>query len=386
VVSKCNKRLWASIVSTSDNSYPDNTNSFDIQKRSWLKYILLTFAVPFATLSTAQVKASASWYDKLNPIPPETQAKVGSIIDTIYKIFDWFKNIKQNITELSTDVMFWVYETLTKVVLHTPSILFSTDWFKSNILTFTGLSITTSIILAMLEGLKLMSGCLIENRKPTDLKRISKRIPLVVLGSAIAPSGFYYMFKGLNKLTDIIIDFGKLQMEKGMSQLSFNDISLLQVFGFIGFDIALITMLVPILLQNFRRWFDLLALGVMTPLALASWVFASQEHWFIMWREHIKKCATVQVVYAIFLLLIGTLLFGTKLPNNTWDVMIQLGIVIGGLWRMNTPPNFLSRYIDRGEDVTSMFNGAFNVVRPITMIKKKFKLNNRKPMRGVKPR
>lgn|GEM_PF-1331189 len=386
MVSKCNKRLWASIVSTSDNSYPDNTNSFDIQKRSWLKYILLTFAVPFATLSTAQVKASASWYDKLNPIPPETQAKVGSIIDTIYKIFDWFKNIKQNITELSTDVMFWVYETLTKVVLHTPSILFSTDWFKSNILTFTGLSITTSIILAMLEGLKLMSGCLIENRKPTDLKRISKRIPLVVLGSAIAPSGFYYMFKGLNKLTDIIIDFGKLQMEKGMSQLSFNDISLLQVFGFIGFDIALITMLVPILLQNFRRWFDLLALGVMTPLALASWVFASQEHWFIMWREHIKKCATVQVVYAIFLLLIGTLLFGTKLPNNTWDVMIQLGIVIGGLWRMNTPPNFLSRYIDRGEDVTSMFNGAFNVVRPITMIKKKFKLNNRKPMRGVKPR
>ncbi|MCL1696244.1 hypothetical protein [Lysinibacillus sp. BPa_S21] len=384
MVSKCNKRLRSSIISTSNHIDTDDFNSFNIQKRPWLKYVLLTLAVPFSILTTAQIKVSAAWYDKLNPIPKETQTKVSSIIDTIYKIFDWFKNIKQNIAELSTDVMFWVYETLTKVTLHTPSILFNTDWFKSNILTFTGLSIATSILLSMFEGLKLMSSELIENRKPTDLKRISKRIPLVVLGSAIAPSAFYYMFKGLNKLTDIIIDFGKFQMEKGMSQLSINDISLLQVFGFIGFDIALITMMIPILLQNFRRWFDLLALGVMTPLALASWVFASQEHWFIMWRDHIKKCATVQVVYAIFLLLIGTLLFGTKLSNNSWDVMIQLGIVIGGLWRMNTPPNFLSRYIDRGEDVTSMWNGAFNVVRPITMIKKKFKLNNRKVLKGVK--
>ncbi|MCL1700860.1 hypothetical protein [Lysinibacillus sp. Bpr_S20] len=384
MVSKRNKRFRSSIISTSNHIDTDDFDSFNIQKRSWFKYVLLTLAVPFATLASSQIKVSAAWYDKLNPIPKETQAKVNSIIDTVYKIFDWFKNIKQNITELSTDVMFWVYETLTKVILHTPSILFNTDWFKSNILTFTGLSIATSILLSMFEGLKLMSSELIENRKPTDLKRISKRIPLVALGSAIAPSAFYYMFKGLNKLTDIIIDFGKFQMKKGMSQLSINDISLLQVFGFIGFDIALITMLIPILLQNFRRWFDLLALGVMTPLALASWVFASQEHWFIMWRDHIKKCATVQVVYAIFLLLIGTLLFGTKLPNNSWDVMIQLGIVIGGLWRMNTPPNFLSRYIDRGEDVTSMWNGAFNVVRPINMIKKKFKLNNRNAMRGAK--
>ncbi|MBG9689517.1 hypothetical protein ABD91_01105 [Lysinibacillus sphaericus] len=343
-------------------------------------------SVPFATLTTFQIKVSAAWYDKLNPIPKETQAKVSSIIDTVYKIFDWFKNIKQNITELSTDLMFWVYETLSKVVLHTPSLLFNTEWFKGNILTFTGLSIAASIILSMFEGLKMMSSDLIENRKPTDIKRITKRIPLVVLGSAIAPSAFYYMFKGLNKLTDIIIDFGKFQMEKGMSQLSVNDISLLQMFGFIGFDIALITMLIPILLQNFRRWFDLLALGVMTPLALACWVFASQEHWFIMWREHIKKCALVQVVYAVFLLLIGTLLFGTKITNNSWDVLIQLGIVIGGLWRMNTPPNFLSRYTDRGEDITSMWNGAFNAVRPVTMIKKKFKLNNRNTVRGVKSR
>ena len=120
--------------------------------------------MPFGALTTFQLKASAAWYDKFNPIPKENQAKVSSIIDTIYKIFDWFKNIKQNITELSTDVMFWVYETLTKVVLHTPSFLFNTEWFKGNILTFTGLSIAASIILSMFEGLKLMSGDLIENK------------------------------------------------------------------------------------------------------------------------------------------------------------------------------------------------------------------------------
>jgi len=139
----------------------------------------------------------------------------------------------------------------------------------------------------------------------------------------------------------------------------------------IGFDIALISVLIPILLQNFRRWFDLLALGVMTPLVLACWVFKAHENLFYTWWEYIKKCASTQLVYAIFLLLIGTLLFGTKLPNNGWDIMIQMGIIIGGLWRMNNPPNIISRHVDKGANIKSMWEGAYTVIRPLRMINKK---------------
>lgn len=366
-----NKGLWSSVISTSNHSNTSNSNSFNIQKRSWLRGILLMFSVPFATLSINQMKASAAWYDRFNPISPESQEKISSIIDTITKVIMWFKNIKDNMVEISTDLMIWTYETLTKVVLHTPSFLFDSDWFRNNIVTFSGLSIAMSIVLAMFEGFQRMSGGLIKNKQVTDLRRIIKRFPLVVIGSAIAPSLFYYTFKGLNGLTNIIIDFGKHQMDKGIQNINMDDITLLQIVGLIGFDVALISILIPILLQNFRRWFDLLTLGAMTPLALSCWVFNAYEHLFTMWWEHIKKCASVQIVYAVFLLIIGTLLFGTKLPNSGWDILIQLGIVIGGLWRLNSPPMIISRNIDRGGDIKTMWDGASKVIRPLSAFRKK---------------
>lgn len=337
------------------------------------------FAVPFSVLSINQMEVSANWYDRFNPLSKETISKYESMVDQVYKIFEWFKNIKENVIELSTDLMIWVFETLSKVVLHTPSFLFDSDWFRNNVVTFTGLSIAMVIILTMYEGFQRMSGHLLKNKSVTDISRILKRFPLVLIGSALAPSMFYYVFKGLNKLTDIIIDFGKHQMDKGMSQLDINDISFLQIVGFIGFDIALISLLIPILLQNFRRWFDLVGLGVLTPLALTCWVFNSCEHLFDMWWNHIKKCASIQIIYAIFLLLIGTLLFGTKLPNNGWDILIQMGIILGGLMRLNSPPSIISRHSDKGGDVKTMFNGAYRALRPF-----KFKSNLfKKKSKGV---
>jgi len=329
------------------------------------------FAVPFSVLSINQMEASAKWYDKFNPVSEQSKQDLNNIIKDITDTISWIKNIKQNLIEISSDLIIWVFETLSKVILHTPSFLFNSDWFKSNVTTFSGLSILMVIILCMYEGLQRMSGDLIKNKDTTDMKRIIKRFPLVVIGSALAPSVFYYTFKGLNKLTDIIVDFGKHQMDKGISQIALNDITLLQVVGLIGFDIALISVLIPILLQNFRRWFDLLALGVMTPLVLACWVFKAHENLFYTWWEYIKKCASTQLVYAIFLLLIGTLLFGTKLPNNGWDIMIQMGIIIGGLWRMNNPPNIISRHVDKGANIKSMWEGAYTVIRPLRMINKK---------------
>lgn len=328
------------------------------------------FSVPFATLSINQMKASAAWYDNFNPFSEKSKQDINDIVKDITDIIDWFKNIKKNLLEMSSDLIIWVFETLSKVVLHTPSFLFDSDWFKNNVATFSGLSIIMVIGLCVYEGIQRMSGDLIKNKNTTDMKRIVKRFPLVVIGSALAPSIFYYTFKGLNKLTDLLINLGKSQMDKGISQIKLDDITLLQVLGLIGFDIALISVLVPILLQSFRRWFDLLALGALSPLALSCWIFKAHENLFNTWWEHIKKCATTQLVYAVFLLLIGTLLFGTKLPNSGWDIMIQMGTIIGGLWRMSSPPSIVSRYVDKGANIKTMWEGASKVLKPIKFKKK----------------
>ena len=146
------------------------------------------------------------------------------------------------------------------------------NWFKDNIITFTSLSILMSMILAINEGFKRMLGHVFKGRyfsQHSDMGYISTRLPFVLIGSALAPLLFFKGFEAINWLTGAIIDTTKFQMAKGISELNFSSISWAEVVMFIGFDIALIGMMIPILLQNFRRWFDILALSMIAPLALS---------------------------------------------------------------------------------------------------------------------
>lgn len=304
-------------------------------------------------------------------LPEETQQKWESIVNTISNIIEWCKHIRENIASLSMDLLTWSYDMITSIVLHTPMILFDNGWFSQNILLFTGLSITLSMVLAMHEGFKRMSGQLIKIKAPiTDLGRISKRMPFVILGSGLAPISFYYGFRGINYLTNVIVDIGRHQMANGINGMPLNEVAGFELFAFIGFDLALIGMMIPIFLQNFRRWFDLFTLGVMTPLALSCWMFTAYEHHFRHWWDHIKKCSLVQLVYALFLLIIGSLMFGAKSPETTQEMMIKMGIVIGGLWRMNNPPNMMRRYLDTGTDLKGMWTGAGKAITPHSWLQK----------------
>lgn len=316
------------------------------------------------------MRASASFLDRWNPlaIEEETQDKITNTINTIDSVITWFKNFKEHVAQYSIDFMVWSYDAITSVVLHTPTFLFDSNWFKDNVVMFTGISVALSICLSMYEGFSRILGHIFKDKSKytrsnyqtnrTDMARISRRIPLVVIGSAIAPACFYYGFKGINWLTNTIIDIGKYQMAEGISGLQFSQVSWLELLIFLGFDIALLGMMIPVFLQNFRRWFDLLALGMITPLALSCWVFKEHEHHFKTWWNHIKKCSTTQVIYAIFLLIIGSLMFGTKMPETTMEIVVKIGVVIGGLWRMANPPSFMKSRIDVGDDVKKVWEGA----------------------------
>lgn len=278
---------------------------------------------------------------------------------TINDIINWFKNINENIIKISTNLMNWSYDAITNVVLHTPVFLFDNEWFKSSTLTFTGLSIAMSMMLLIYEGFQKMTSGLFNKsgngvETTEDMGRVSSRIPFVIIGSAFAPSAFYYGFKGLNYVTEKILDIGKTQINNNMNFSEFNGMTLLEILSFIGFDLALIGMMIPVLLQNFRRWADILMLGAITPLALSCWMFKSQEHLFRKWWEAIKKSSLTQLVYAVFLLVIGTLMFGIKAPDNVLDMLIKMGIIIGCLWRMNTLPSFVRSYVDNGKDVNDV--------------------------------
>lgn len=290
----------------------------------------------------------------------------------IGNIIDWFKNLKQNIAEFTADLLSGSYSLITDIVLHTPLLLFDNQWFKENILQFTGLSIAMVLVLSMFEGVKRILSMFTDDRKSThtDMKRISKRFPITLLISAVAPSAFYYGFKALNGLTNVILDIGKFNMQATLNGLKFDTTSWLDISMFLAFDMALIVMLIPVLLQNFRRWFDLVALGMLTPLAWGCWVFKSLEHYHKEWWQHIKKCSLTQLSYAVFILIIGTLMFGFKTPDTIMGLLVKVGIVIGGLWRMSNPPSIFGRYIEKGANSKDMWKGAKKSITPNDDMKK----------------
>lgn len=369
-----NRGIGNGATQSSNNPHSRNANKFNLQER-WTRYLLLASSIPFAVLSAKPAQASASLLSKLNPIPPETQESFTKISNGIDKVIEWFKYFRENVAQLSIDFMTWAYEMISNVVLHTPLFLFDSSWFRDNIATFTGLSLALSIVLSMSEGFQRMLGHLFKSKvskapsNRTDLKRISKRIPLAIAGSALAPLFFLYLFKGINGLTDIIVNIGRSQMGGEIDKINFTNVSWTELVVFLGFDIALLFFMIPIFLQNFRRWFDLLCMGVLTPLALSCWVFKAHEHHFHNWAESIKKNSLTQLTYAVFLLLIGTLMLSTKAPETNMEAMIKLGVCVGGLWRMSNPPAIMRRYVDTGTDLGGMWKGAGEALIPNPIIK-----------------
>jgi len=330
--------------------------------------------VPFSVLSLNAVPQTASahtWFNPIHFIPgaEETLNKWDIIANHVVNVIEWFKHFRENILQVSVDFMTWSFEAITNVVLFTPVIFFKSEWFSNNILMFTGLSVAMSSVLTMFEGIKR-----ILNKNHTKMDRISWRFPLVILGAGLAPLGFQTIFSILNELTEMIISITRAQMNEGLKSMEFSEAAFYEFLAFIGFDIALIGMMIPIFLQNFRRWFDILALGAITPIALSCWMFKSYEHYFRIWWEHLKKCSLVQLVYAVFLLLIGGLMFGAKPPDDEGELLIKMGIVIGGLWRMSQPPAILRRYLDTGTDIKGMWKGAGDAITPHPLLRKGFQL------------
>src|SRR5690606_22047794 len=117
--------------------------------------------------------------------------------------------------------------------------------------------------------------------------------------------------------------------------------------------IVLIALLIPILLQNGRRWWDLMCLAAVSPFALASWIFDRHEHFFNQWWSNVKRLSLVQLVYALFILMLGLFIYATRFMSpDAW--LIKILIISGGLFRLANPPQFVTNYA-RGGDIESMY-------------------------------
>lgn len=274
--------------------------------------------------------------------------KVGGSINSV---LEWINNLQYNITHLSVDLLAWIYKTLSMLILHTPVLLFNNDWFKDNIFTFTAISVAMFTIGFLFQTIKKTVsakefGKLIDkNIQYQETSDIIKRYSLAVVGIGFAPFLFKKGFGILNSVAKFITSLGYHEVKANefadMTKAGWGD-----TVALLGFDIVLIGTLIPLFLQNGRRWFDLICLGAMTPFALSAWVLKDTRHYTTMWWDSIKKIGMVQIVYSTFLAIMGIFMLGTRGLNTGFGLIFKLAVMAGALWRMQNPPKFMNRMMD----------------------------------------
>ncbi|MGM7720521.1 hypothetical protein [Metabacillus sp. Hm71] len=298
----------------------------------------------------------------------------GKIGDVLVSITDWLINLPSNLPHYSVELLSKIYELLTVTVLHTPLFLFNNSFIKDTSLVFAGISILIVTILTMVEGIKKML-----KKKNTDVKKILKRYSLSIVGAGFAPFLFEKSFELINELTKAISKIGANEISGfnlfSKIQIPLMNIGFLDTLLLLAFDVIVVALLIPIILQTGRRYWDLMCLSALTPLSLTAWIFDDYKHYFNKWWSNVKLLAQTQLIYAIYICLMGVFIFGTANIVTGVGLIAKFLVIIGGLARMTNVPSFVKSRVDTGNDIEDSLFGSVKTAKDVydTVTLKKLK-------------
>ncbi|WCS69298.1 hypothetical protein Goe20_01810 [Bacillus phage vB_BsuM-Goe20] len=346
-----------------------------IQKLADFKRTLLKVATlaPVAVLSTTVVSSMTSTaYAKATDIKAPIDLlmlgrnKDSNVLTAIPEAIDMFNravaktneflsDMPHHLAEMSVHLMSWLYELCASLILKTPLWLFSNEWFENTTYLFSLLALGVVSVLTVVESVKLMLSRGKKKRSgPMDFKTIMKRWGIVAGIITATPFLFQKVFQGLNKISDALISMGATTMNNIALPMH---ISGWDVFSLLIFDVILISTIVPVLWKNGRRFFDVMVLGVTSPLALTAWIFDPYRHLFQQWWSRLKHLSLVQVYYALFLLILGWFIFGVPTPTDVLGLIVKMLVVIGGFTRMTSPPRIIMKHLDNGGGFDEVYKG-----------------------------
>jgi hypothetical protein len=274
-------------------------------------------------------------------------------------IIDWINHLPENLPHYSAQILASVYEFLSGTILLTPLFLFNSTNSIDTVMKFSGVAILTTIILTMVEGIKRMF-----KKESTDIVKISKRFFLAITASGFSPFLFTSAFQIINMVTKGIASLGQSEISRFELFSSYNEhlplafalpTTALDTFLLLAFDAIVVALLIPIVLQTGRRFWDLLCLSSMSPLALTAWVFDDYKHYTRIWWKNVKQLSMTQVVYASFICIMGIFMYSTRGMTEGAGLLLKLVTIIGGLHRIANPPQFVKERMDQGQNIFGMY-------------------------------
>jgi hypothetical protein len=282
---------------------------------------------------------------------------------------NWLLELPLKIPEYSADLLTLIYKLLSYIALQTPTFIFDNPVIKNTSLTFSILSISIVTILTIYEAFMQMF-----RKEHTDLKTIVKRWAVVASVSGFIPFAFEKGFEFLNKLSLAISKIGNFNGGSSSGFINSADLGIFDTLIVIMFDITAISLLIPFALQAGKRWFSLGVLSAISPLALTARIFDRHRKYFDRWLDEVKELGIVQLVQAVFLLIMGVFIFSTQsITGGLFVIISKMLLVIGGLHHMINPPRMITALAGRGEDIFDVYDDYkknFNTIKDTVTLKK----------------
>ena len=177
-------------------------------------------------------------------------------------------------------LMVWIFKTVSRII-YTPVFLFDNEFFHHLIRIFTGISIGVVTIGSMVEGFKRVLGF-----SGSSFKRIILRLPIMIAICGFAPFGFIKAIEAMNGITNLnFYDWHQYALQLQVNLIWGHLVYLVMILeslGFILFILLYIALLIPMMLNHGKRWFSLIALGILTPFAMLGYVFDSFKSFTIL--------------------------------------------------------------------------------------------------------
>ncbi|MED1863259.1 hypothetical protein P4V41_07305 [Fictibacillus nanhaiensis] len=322
------------------------------------------YVIPFAAVTTTSLfantpKASAqTLMEKVTSVKAPLGHMIGKtekatemkeffekwnvLADMVNTTVNFFSHLPETIAQLSVNLLAKLYELL-MMLIQTPLFIFDNPYLRDATMTFSFVAMGIVTVLTMIESIKKIT-----KRDHTDFKSILKRYGVAVVGTGFAPFLFKQSFALINWATESITKIGSAGI-RSEGMMSYEKLSGFDTTVLLGFDVMLIALVVPIIFQNARRFFDLTFLTVMTPLALSCYVFDDYKYLFSKWWHRIKHLASIQLVFATFISIMGLIIFGIPATSGS-SFLVKLLIIAGGFFRLANAPTLVKQRIDIGDE------------------------------------
>lgn len=274
-------------------------------------------------------------------------------------------NVEQSISEhVANSITRWysfvgtVYGEMTKFILHTPEVILNNPSIQHLWMIFVSVAISMLGVVCVVEALKAAIG-----KSKANFMGMLGRTAMGFTAVGFVLPIMTYAVKFINDFVAFLVNKAQGGMEPSVyfaqvMNSSFTSTTV-NLFASTIFLALFLYYMFNILLFYGRRWFDIMVAAVVSPLAFGATVFDSTTHYFQKWWVNITNLYIVQIVHAVYVMVISSIILAPGIFNNATDHFVRLLLLIGALWRMSSPPKLVTESMG-GVTTTGFLKSAYN--------------------------